>query len=120
MNPQDTGYKKPDLPVEQQNALSWQSPISAQPATPQQGMTLRTPVALDPPSLTGDSSSDSTTPLAAQDGDLIERAWIDAVKDIFHQHKNDPYSQSQALTKLKAEYLKKRYGKAIKVSENKS
>src|SRR5579884_3603914 len=102
MNPQDTGYKKPDLPVDQQNALSWQSPISTQPATSQQGTTLHVPMTAASTSLTGDSSSDSTAPLGAQDSDLIERGWIDAVKDIFHQHKNDPYRQSRALTQLKA------------------
>jgi hypothetical protein len=55
--------------------------------------------------------------LVTDDGDLIEKEWVDKAKRIVEQNRNDPYKQSEELTVFKADYLKKRYGKTIKVSQ---
>lgn len=57
------------------------------------------------------------TPQIADDVDLIEREWIDKAKAIVEQTKNDPRQQSGEVEKLKASYLKQRFGKDIKVNE---
>jgi hypothetical protein len=53
---------------------------------------------------------------AAQDGDLIEKEWVTKAKAIVDQTKEDPYKQSEALTMFKADYMKKRYNRTIKLN----
>ncbi len=60
--------------------------------------------------------TDNTGPLAAADEDLVEKEWVDKAKKIVGQTKNDPYSQEKEVSKLQADYLKKRYGKELKLS----
>ena len=55
------------------------------------------------------------TPDAADDVDLIEKAWVEKAKDIVHQTGNDPFTQSQQINHMKADYIKKRYNKDIRV-----
>ena len=55
--------------------------------------------------------------LPADDVDLIEKAWVEKAKAIVRSTHGDPYSQNRELHKIKAEYIKKRYSKDIKVSE---
>lgn len=62
----------------------------------------------------GDVSVASTA-LAASDDGLIEKEWVDKAKKIIAQTKNDPYTQEKEVSKLQAEYIKKRYGKDIKL-----
>jgi hypothetical protein len=55
--------------------------------------------------------------LANADSDLIEKEWVDKAKQIVERTRDDPYKQSEELTVFKADYMKKRYGKTIKVSQ---
>lgn len=57
------------------------------------------------------------TPLVASDDDVIEKEWVDKAKKIVQQTKDDPYAQEKEVSKLQADYLKKRYGKELKLSE---
>lgn len=57
-------------------------------------------------------------PLVASDEDLIEKEWVDKAKKIVAQTKDDPYSQEKEVSRLQADYLKKRYGKEIKLSSD--
>jgi hypothetical protein len=56
-------------------------------------------------------------PMDAQDIDLIEKAWVEKAKMIVARTHGDPYTQNKALSQVKADYIQKRYGKEIKVSE---
>ena len=56
-------------------------------------------------------------PNTAEDNDLIEKEWVRGAKDIVNKTYSDPRKQSQELNSYKAEYIKKRYGKDIKLSE---
>lgn len=62
-----------------------------------------------------------TTPLAdphvVDDGDLIEKEWVHKAKQIVDRNRNDPYKQSEELTVFRADYMKKRYNKNIKLDE---
>ncbi len=51
------------------------------------------------------------------DSDLIEKEWVNKAKQIVERTRSDPHKQSEELTLFKADYLKKRYGKTIKVSQ---
>lgn len=57
------------------------------------------------------------TPQIADDGDLIEKEWVDRAKRIVEHTKHDPHLQNKEMNTMKADYLKKRYNKDIKLSE---
>ncbi len=57
------------------------------------------------------------TPNVAGDSDLIEKEWVNKAKAIVNNTRDDPYQQSEQLTEVKADYMKKRYGKSIKLSK---
>jgi hypothetical protein len=59
-----------------------------------------------------------TTPSMADDADLIEKEWVSKAKAIVERTKDDPRQQSQEINYFKADYLKKRYNKDVKVSES--
>lgn len=56
-------------------------------------------------------------PATADDGDLIEKEWVNKAKKIIEANRDDPYQQSKELTLFKADYMQKRYNKIIKLSE---
>lgn len=55
-------------------------------------------------------------PPVADDVDVIEKEWVDKAKSIVDENKHDPYNQEKETSKLQADYLKKRYGKDVKLS----
>jgi|AntRauTorckE6833_2_1112554.scaffolds.fasta_scaffold00992_4 hypothetical protein len=56
-------------------------------------------------------------PMIADDNDLIEKEWVIKAKQIVEQTKDDPYNQNEQIVRLRADYLKKRYNKDIKMSK---
>lgn len=60
----------------------------------------------------------TTTPLQAADNDLIEKEWVIKAKQIVEKTKDNPYEQQKAIEKFKADYMKKRYNKTIKVTDS--
>lgn len=57
--------------------------------------------------------ADNSTPTSASDEDLIEKEWVEKAKKVVADTKHDPYLQGQEVSKLQADYLKKRYGKVV-------
>ena len=57
------------------------------------------------------------TPLIADDADLIEKEWVLKAKAIVAQTAHDPNLQTKEMGKVKAEYLRKRYNKNLKLDE---
>jgi len=55
--------------------------------------------------------------LIADDSDLIEKEWVMKAKAIVAYTQDDPHRQNEEMTKVKADYLKKRYNKDLKMSE---
>jgi hypothetical protein len=73
-----------------------------------------------PPAEQPDSSSQMqhvAAPAEAADGDVIEKDWVVKAKQIVGDTRHDPYKQVRELNKLKAEYMKKRYDKELKLPE---
>lgn len=56
-----------------------------------------------------------TVPEEASDTDLIEKEWVERAKQIVDHTREDPYEQQKALSQMKADYMKKRYNKDIKL-----
>jgi hypothetical protein len=61
------------------------------------------------------SSTQDNPAQASDDSDLIEKEWVNKAKQIVEQTKDSPYQQSEELTVFKADYMKKRYNRAIKL-----
>lgn len=64
------------------------------------------------------ATSSATAALMADDADLIEKEWVTKAKAIVMRTKDDPREQNKEMNKVKADYLKKRYNKDLKLSEN--
>jgi hypothetical protein len=73
-----------------------------------------TSIVADEPATTALSSD---TPIVAADEDLIEKEWVDRAKKILAQTKDDPYRREQEVSKLQADYLRKRYGRELGASQ---
>lgn len=58
------------------------------------------------------------TPTVAADDEVIEKEWVDKAKKIVSQTKDNPYEQEKEVSKLQADYLKKRYGKDVKLASD--
>lgn len=109
----------PGQPVEQAPSAQESSPGKQAPQT-----TAVTPV-VDPASLAQPAaaipvadnvvaSPAQATGTPAKDGDRIEKEWIDRAKDIVAKTLDDPHAQKEAVSKAKAEYIQKRFNKAIR------
>lgn len=57
-------------------------------------------------------------PAIADDTDLIEKEWVLKAKEIVARTKQDPYQQNKEVERVKADYMKKRYNRDIKVTED--
>ena len=94
-------------------------PVAVQPAFSPPPLPVIDPV---PHTVTTQQPQTATkdTPLTANDDDLIEREWVEKAKKIVAQTKNDPHVQEHAINQLQADYLQKRYGRTLKVSQEDS
>jgi hypothetical protein len=63
------------------------------------------------------STTNSISSSLLKDDDLIEKEWVDKAKAIVERTRDDPYKQSEEMTLMKADYMKKRYNKTIKVEK---
>lgn len=111
---------KPETTVERRNPERFEQRSEAASAASTMVPVLPAPV-LPPPSATPVDDTASvpvigSTPLAANDDDLIEKEWVDQAKMIIVQTKDDPYRREQEVAKLQADYLRKRYGRELGVS----
>jgi hypothetical protein len=59
------------------------------------------------------AESPNLTPQVASDTDLIEKEWVNLLEHVTTKYAEDPYTQQVEISKIKADYIKKRYGKDI-------
>ena len=75
-------------------------------------VSMQTPPAVPRP--TQPVADAATAHIAAHDVDLIEKEWVQKAKAIVAHTTGDPYTQNKEINKIKADYIKKRYNKDIK------
>lgn len=99
-----------------------QETAPAPPSVPTSQLPVVQPV--QPPAVDDAQSTtlpqDDTTvqsPAIAEDVDVIEKEWVDKAKKIVSETKSDPRQQGRQVGQLQADYLMKRYGKEIKITE---
>lgn len=72
-------------------------------------------------SLPADDSKPTPTSVPAtqgsKEGDHIERIWIDKAKGVIAKTQDDPHAQKDAMSKVKAEYIQKRFNKIIRTDD---
>ena len=85
-------------------ATQYPAQLPAIPAAPVQNVSTSKPVSDD-------------NPARANDDGLIEKEWVTKAKQVVQETRNDPYMQETEVSKLQADYLKKRYGKDVKLSD---
>jgi hypothetical protein len=78
---------------------------SIPPAAPPVSEQTKTPIS----STTGD--------LEAKDADLIEKEWVERVNSVVADTKDDPHRQKIEISKVKADYIQKRFNKTIRTDE---
>ncbi len=108
---QSTSAERP-APQEQQSGAAIGDTPPPLPAVP-----LPSAVPAASPSQSTHAVQDATNPAVAADEDLIEKEWVEKAKKVISETKNDPFAQEQAVSRLQADYLNKRYGKVIKVPQ---
>jgi hypothetical protein len=86
-------------------------------ATDDDAMNDAVPVAPLVPTAKVGSVAVAQTPAVAADKDEIEQQWVTKAKKIVEQTKSDPYLQERAVSRLQADYMKKRFNKDIKLPE---
>jgi hypothetical protein len=57
-------------------------------------------------------------PPEAQDADRIEREWVMKAKEIIARSSLDPHVQTKEINRVKADYIRKRYNKEIRLAED--
>ena len=92
-------------------------------ANQNQGMVIQTPLpqpAAVPATPVDDDDQpvQIDSPALASDVDVIEKEWVDKAKEIVNESRDDPHRQNHNVSILKADYMKKRYGKDIKIPDD--
>ncbi len=64
------------------------------------------------------AADNTAMPVIADDADLIEKEWVVRAKEIVARTRHDPYQQNKEVELMKADYMKKRYNKDIKITED--
>lgn len=105
-----------EAPAARPEQVGKQAPQPVLPAVPDDIPAVDQPVIAAPP-------QDITAPVptsthaAAHDGDHIEHEWVDKAKSIIASTQDDPYRQKHEMSKVKADYIQKRFNKQIKTDE---
>ncbi len=108
-------------PAVQPEAVGMQAPTTTPQSQKMDPVAIPIPQPLPPIGSTTvqtDQASAQSSALMADDADLIEKEWVVRAKAIVTQTKDDPHKQNQEMNKVKADYLKKRYNKDLKISES--
>lgn len=79
--------------------------------------TATAPIAQAPTTVPVDPATASVSAPDETDSDNLDVEWVNKAKAIVEQTKNDPHLESNELSKVKADYLRIRYNKNIKVVE---
>ncbi len=123
--PVEAGEQSQDKDVEKQHTASQESGVgkraprssSGTATKPITDVQLPQSLPVTPKTPASSSTSAPTADLTADDVDLIEKQWIDRAKAIVAETGEDPYRQKSEMSKVKADYINKRFKKVIKTDD---
>jgi hypothetical protein len=110
--------KQGNIALEHGVSQQYADPAAAQFAAPPQQQSATSQVPLQADGAQPAALPSGWMPPIADDGDLIEKEWVLKAKEIVARTAHDPHLQNREINKFKADYLKKRYNKEIKLSED--
>ena len=107
-------------PVLSPETLQTPTPVAAgqQAAAPVTTTTIPDPASQIVPPTSMAPMPPSIAPVIADDADLIEKEWVERAKSIVAQTAHDPNLQTKEVSKMKADYMQKRYSKQLKLEES--
>lgn len=118
--PQNAGEKPSVQSSEQAPGLGEQAPRAAIAAMPANSQIPSAGSQAKPVVTQNDDVVSTTKSIKAgliEDSDLIEKEWVDKAKRIVERTREDPHEQSELITEVRADYMKKHYNKTIKTSK---
>jgi len=81
------------------------------------GLTTVIPTPVTATNTVVDDTTGQSSPLVANDDDLIEKEWVDRAKRIVTETQNDPKQRDDRISGLKVDYVKKRFGRELGAAE---
>lgn len=113
------GENQPNHPETANVESGMPSPRTPEMSNPITSMVSPVSLPMQPVSAAPQTTIKQGAATAAQLADIhdIEKEYVTKAKVIIEQTKTDPYIQSKELSRVKAEFIKKQYGKDIKLSE---
>ena len=57
-------------------------------------------------------------PVIADDVDVIEKEWVDKAEEVIEKTAGNPHAEEEAVEDLQIDYMKKRFNKDIKKSDD--
>lgn len=118
------GAQSHQMPLRGPEAMPPPPETNIQPAAPAFSVPPPTPVqAPVSPTLPSPQPPAAAMPTAlssSDDNNDLDQEWINKAKAIVEQTKNDPFVESREISKAKADYLRTRYNKHIKVAEERA
>jgi hypothetical protein len=69
------------------------------------------------PAVPQDDNASTDAADQAKDTDRIEKIWIDRAKAVAAKTQDDPFEQKNQMSRVKADYIRKRFNKTLKVDE---
>ena len=104
-------------PIAPERESSKETPAGGPVSEPVRPVAPPVPVIAPPaePSTSHTQLQDDDSPASAGDDDLIEKEWVEKAKRVIAETKHDPHMQEQAVSRLQADYLQKRYNKTVKI-----
>lgn len=101
-----------------QDSQSLSNPAHILPATPSaQSVLTPTNQPSNRPADDDNSTDDKTSSQDLKKSDVIERHWVDLVKEVITRTKDNPFAQKKQMSLVKADYLKTEFNKLIKTEE---
>lgn len=110
--------KQPGRTPEQSQAAAAERAGASAPAQRPTTIPLPTPPQMAAPASAGAPAAQNVPTAglqASDDSDLIEKEWVNKAKQIVEKTRDDPYKQTEELTLVKVDYMKKRYNKTLKL-----
>lgn len=99
------------LPVRAEQLSTPQNNASAPVVHPVVPITTSTPPA-------SASTDEDDMPPVAEEVDVIEKEWVDKAKKVVSETRSDPYAQEKNVSKVRAHYIKRRYGKEVQLIDD--
>lgn len=105
-------------PARQEAGVGKKAPQPGSTATPDDAVAPVITDFSDEPTKPIKPVSPATSDLTAADADLIEKQWIDRAKTVAAKTRDDPHLQKSEMSKVKADYIQKRFHKTIKTDDS--